>query len=309
MKIEKLTREQEGLLTVYRDKWMAIGLSTEPANRKEAERGIEIAYANKGLKKPKMVWCMSPLSQGLTRYAVMNIKQVPLGKSLGDSVRDSVWDSVWDSVRASVYGQHEAGALGFYDYFNNVLKLEKQTIPLEGLWIQAQNAGWFLPHENICWISERHNICNLKNGVIHTDGGPAIAYPDGFKIWALNGVRVPQYLAETPEGQLDIEFFKKEENSDIKAEFIRKYGVERMQSLGKKICDAKNHSNEWFRKSEYELINMGAIFGIDYAPHLRMRNLTTGIWHFEAVSPDCKTIEDALKFRARGKTINLKGVA
>ena len=210
---------------------------------------------------------------------------------------------------ASGYGQHDAGWLGFYDYFNNVLKLEKQTEDLKGLWIIAQNAGWFLPYENICWISERHNICNIKNGKIHCDGGPAVAYPDGFKIWALNGVRVPQYLAETNDGNLDIDFFKKESNADVKAEFIRKFGIDRMQSLGKKICDARGHSNEWFRASEYELIDMGDVFQVAYAPHLRMKNLTTGTWHFEAVSPECRSIEQALQFRAKKTTVNLKGVA
>ena len=31
----------------------------------------------------------------------------------------------------------------------------------------------------------------------------------------------------------EIQFFKKEKNADVKAEFIRKYGVDRMVSLGK----------------------------------------------------------------------------
>src|SRR3990167_6064314 len=150
-KIEELTQEQKELLSVYRDKWLAIGLSTDPANRAEAERGVWLAYELARLEKPKVVWCLSPLSAGLTRYALLKIDKLEPA-SVRDSVRDSVGDSVGASVRASVgdsvgdsaYGQHDASWLGFYDYFSNVLRLEKQTEKLKGLWIISQNAGWFL---------------------------------------------------------------------------------------------------------------------------------------------------------------------
>jgi len=209
---------------------------------------------------------------------------------------------------ASVYGQHDAYWLGFYDYFKNVLKLEKQTEKLNGLWILSKNAGWIIPHENICWISERHNVCKLKNGVIHCDGGPAIQYPDGFSIWGLNGVRVPQYLAETPEGKLDIDFFHKEKNADVRTEFVRKYGIERMAKLGKVVETSEKYSNDLYRQSEYELIDMGNILDKNYRPYLKMRNLTTNIYHIEGVSPECRTIEQALQFRTKNRLTNLKGV-
>ena len=43
-KIERLTSEQEALIPVIRDEWLAHGLSTEPADREEAARGIRDAY-------------------------------------------------------------------------------------------------------------------------------------------------------------------------------------------------------------------------------------------------------------------------
>src|SRR3990167_4596459 len=100
-KIEELTQEQKELLSVYRDKWLAIGLSTDPANRAEAERGVWLAYELARLEKPKVVWCLSPLSAGLTRYALLKIDKLEPA-SVRDSVRDSVGDSVRASVRASV---------------------------------------------------------------------------------------------------------------------------------------------------------------------------------------------------------------
>ena len=48
-KIERLTSEQEALIPVIRDEWLAHGLSTEPADREEAARGIRDAYREAGL--------------------------------------------------------------------------------------------------------------------------------------------------------------------------------------------------------------------------------------------------------------------
>ena len=69
----------------------------------------------------------------------------------------------------------------------------------------------------------------------------ALRYSDGYGLYCLNGIRVPEYLAMTPESSLDIDFFNKEKNADIKTEFVRKFGVDRMLSFGKKI-DSSNVS-------------------------------------------------------------------
>ena len=274
-KIEKLTKEQESKLIEYRDKWMAIGLETKPANRELAELGIERAYSVAGLKKPKIVWCLSPLSNGITRYFAFRIIE---NKKVGDSVRDSG------------YGQHDANWLGFYDYFNNELKLENETEKLEGLWMIAKSANWFIPHENICWISERHDICKLKDGKIHSDGNPAIHYPDGFSIWALNGVRVPQIVAETKAEDLDAKLILKEKNAEVRREIVRKIGVERVcQKLGAKILD-KSHDKV------YELLNIDLGDGRS-RPYLKMRNPSIGVYHLEGVPAEIKSVEQALNWR------------
>lgn len=83
MKIEKLTPAQTARFPEFIDKWTQIGLSTEPANRPEAEAGIVAAYKVAGLCAPKIVWCSSPLSQGLTRAIILDHK----GASVGASVR------------------------------------------------------------------------------------------------------------------------------------------------------------------------------------------------------------------------------
>ena len=136
----------------------------------------------------------------------------------------------------------------------------------------------------------------------------AVRYSDGFGVYALNGVSIPEYLAMTNESALDVEFFNKEKNADVKAEFIRKYGIDRMKSLGRKIDTHEKYTDEWYQKSEYELIDMAPIFKkVGYAPFLHMKNQTTGTYHMEGVHPDCKTIKEALKFRC-GKEVKIAGI-
>src|SRR3990167_2872753 len=130
MRIDALTAEQEARFAEYRDRWTEIGLCTEPANRARAERGIALAYRRGGIVPPsRIVWCGSPLSQGITRAVVQG-------------VGDSVWASVRASVGASGYGQHDAGWLSFYRYSHDVLGLTDQTAALGGLWEIAESAGW-----------------------------------------------------------------------------------------------------------------------------------------------------------------------
>lgn len=60
--IEKLTPEQEALIPVYREKWRAIALSTEPINRQKATEAVKTAYAAIGKQEPAIVFVDSPFS-------------------------------------------------------------------------------------------------------------------------------------------------------------------------------------------------------------------------------------------------------
>ncbi len=280
-KIETLTPEQESLLPVYRDKWLKIGLSTESADRPLAEEGIREAYKISGLAEPRIVWCASPLVNGLTRFfyqknlpvrdsvgvsvwdsvwasvwdsvrdsvgasvrdsvwvsvrdsvgdsvwaSVRDSVWVSVRDSVGDSVGASVWDSVWASVWDSVGGQHDAPLLGFYDYFSEVCNLKSETRKLSGLWKIAKSAGWFLPHEHICWVSERHNILRRdERGRLHCENDIALAYPDGWGVWAWHGVRVPQEIILHPE-KITFQDIVSEQNIETAHVKLERLGLEK----------------------------------------------------------------------------------
>lgn len=146
---------------------------------------------------------------------------VSVEDSVGDSVRERVWRSVGVRARDSIwecgYGQHDANWLAFYRFFRDECGLVAETNRLDGLVEIAQSAGWFLPCEHICFVSERHNIVRLgEQGRIHCETGPAIQYPDGWGIYAWHGVRVPAHWIED-RANLDPREVIREENVERRA--------------------------------------------------------------------------------------------
>ena len=213
-RIERLTAAQQARFGEFVERWTAIGLSTASADRPRAEAAIRWMYAHAKLREPRIVWCGSPFSNGLTRAAVQSLGQKPA--SVGDSVGDSVRASVRDSVGASVYGSHDANWLAFYDYFGDACQLTDLVAPLHGLAELARSAGWALPHEGICWVSERHNVLNRDvRGRLHCETGPACAYPDGWSIYAWHGVRVPEAAIVTPADQIVLDSVLTERNAEV----------------------------------------------------------------------------------------------
>lgn len=304
--ITYLTEAQWNKFPEYVQKWTDIGL-TAPADRVAAKDAIRRLYEIAGRKAPHVVWCGSPMSQGLARAiasdgnlsvssvrdivghsveasvwdAVKTSIKVSAWASAEDSVRDGVdygvggaiwddvggaiWDSVgksiresvhydvrddvgenirdkvrykvwtgvgeivWDSIRYSDwtstgenifdsikdivvgkigesvrasaydsgYGQHDAYQVADFDYFRRELGLTSQTDKLAPIAELARSAGWWLPHEHVCWVSERPSVIQLdRHGRLHCRTGPAIQYPDGWSIYAIHGVRVTAWTIE-----------------------------------------------------------------------------------------------------------------
>lgn len=71
-KISKLTQEQIARFSEFVEQWTRIGLCTEPADRRRAERAVRMMYHAAQLQEPaKIVWTTSPFAHVLTEHAVM----------------------------------------------------------------------------------------------------------------------------------------------------------------------------------------------------------------------------------------------
>jgi len=429
VKINLLTQAQIDRMAEFRDKWLKIGLCTEPADRPSAERAIIEMYRQGGLEPPrKIIWCGSPLSQGLTRAIILDNNNrdsvgasgrdsvgasvrdsvwasvrdsvrasvwasvrdsvrasvrdsvrdsvgasgrdsvgasvrasvwasvgASVGASVWDSVRDSVgasvrdsvwasvrdsvrasvrdsvgasgrasvgasvrasvwasvWDSVWasvgasvrasvrdsvrDSVGASVYGQHDAAWLSFYDYFREVCTLTQQAEKLSGLWLLAKSSGWALPHQNICWVSERHHILERDDtGRLHCSSGPAVMYPDGWVIYAVHGVRVPSFVIEKPQS-ITVADVTKEQNTEVRRVMMDVFPLPRfVKESGAETVDLDSTLHNGMRA----LIR--AKVGDDISQWLHVADPSTARTYWLDVPPDVKTCSEANKYLESG---------
>ena len=105
-KLTELSAEQETLLPTIRDRWVAVGLSTEPADRARAEAGVRLAYERAGLVPPRLVvWLGSPLA-GVYGQAFLRSPRVHA--QVTDQVGDQVDDQVDDQVATQVATQVDA---------------------------------------------------------------------------------------------------------------------------------------------------------------------------------------------------------
>ena len=145
---------------------------------------------------------------GNIRNGIGSQIRVRAWEGLWKTLQTSVWENVAmkigeqikacgnDSAQASGYGQHDAYWLAFYAYFREAEGLVAETEPVSGLLELAKSAGWFVPHARICWVCERPSELRLdQEGRLHAAEGPALAYPDGWNLYAKAGTVVPPTTA------------------------------------------------------------------------------------------------------------------
>jgi hypothetical protein len=168
--------------------------------------------------------------------------------SVGDSIRDGVGDSIRASVRTSVeasvgenriavnptrgsllvFGSYRPASwlAHYYSSFLEVCGLKVQVLErLDDLSEQARHCGWWWPFENLVIATEKPVALHLDDGGrLHHATAPAIAYGDGWSVYAWHGTRIPPQYYEQPVMAQQI---LQEENAEVRRALIERYGQER----------------------------------------------------------------------------------
>jgi hypothetical protein len=186
---------------------------------------------------------------GAVDGAVVDVVRDAVGDAVGDAVRDAVRDAVDGTIRLAwssyLGGQFWAGGYGwwgaaFTSYFREVAGLE-----LEGdLWDRGrayeatvESACWWWPHRRFVMVVERPTVIHRElvtptrprgwgSHRLHGEDGPAVAWPDGWGVYAWHGIRVPRQVIEAPE-TLTAAQIKAEPNAEIRRVMLTRFGEDR----------------------------------------------------------------------------------
>ncbi|MER6466329.1 DUF6745 domain-containing protein [Streptomyces sp. NPDC001288] len=118
----------------------------------------------------------------------------------------------------AVLGQHDAPWLAAFPTAGG---------PLGGLAAVCRNAGWWWPFARVAVVSERPVALHRDEaGRLDRGDGPALAFPDGFALYAWRGMPVPAgFLADLPT--LTPERIRAEENAELRRVMLEYYGYDR----------------------------------------------------------------------------------
>ena len=269
-KIESLTPEQEAALVVYRNEWLTIERNCEPADRPTAERAFRAIYAALGKPTPYIWWVPGPATGSLVRATLTSDN---LGANFGANLRANLganlWANLWDNLEANLWanlranlwdnlrdnlswkfwGEHESAWPAFYAwphvYLRPMHNVEQQT--KLNWWLDlSKSVGWWEPYEGVVFACERPLKQSVdERGRLHCDNGPAIVCRDGWMVYAIHNVRVPEYIVERPH-EITAEKIKAERNAEVRRVMVQRFGFDRyVTEIGAKLVSTDSIGKLW----------------------------------------------------------------
>ena len=248
-KIEQLTKEQAERLPKFRDEYLQHGINCAPADRPRAEAAFARAYKAIGKEMVPVIWVDSPITASLCFHALSNLKFTDTASSaLGDEseklLRDSLWDSLRDSkIKAQLtywWGQQDIYWIGFYKFCAD-LGVQYEASAADRLDIMheiSMSCMWWYPRDGVIIACERPLAVNFdERERLHNDAGPAVEFRDGWKLYRVHGVDVPEWLFTNPE-RMSIEAIHQEGNTEVQRVMIERFGWDRYAAeCGAEIID------------------------------------------------------------------------
>lgn len=283
----KLTDKQKEMLQVYKNDGIKIGLDTSPIDPIRLEQAVNLLYKCGGLVPPKTIEVVKGPKELLSR-----------GKE--------VYGDGFDFFSMVGYGQHDISWVMFYKFFakecgDSIERAKEYVEKLAGLEAISRECGWYLAFDEAFIACEKPTEIHLNSeGMLHNPKGPAVVFNDGFTVYSLNGIRIPdKYFQNT----LTARVIMGEPNVDIRRELLRLVGLESfIKELGGTVIDSLTvdsvvtNLGDKTRPVTYELLQLDLGDGI-MGKALKMDNPSIDAMHVEGVPDECMSVKDALAWR------------
>ena len=144
--LEKLSKEQEDLIPIIRDKWLNQFFKLGEIDKPRIEKGVNWLYAMCKLKSPTIFYCKSPIeAQLLGNILTANVRGT-VSANVSANVRDSVSATVSANVSTNVSTTVWA----------NVSDNAKATVR-DNVWANVSDNVWDNVSDNV-WATVRDNV-------------------------------------------------------------------------------------------------------------------------------------------------------
>lgn len=212
-KIKTLTPEQLSRTGIYTEKYLKVGLNCEPLDQRAATDIINRLYTKAGYKVPPIHFVESPSAAVELYQKLDNTKEIP----------------------SFIWGQHDAGSIGFFEFFEKETDVEFDMEELNLLRDTVCTISWACLFDEVAILVNRPKEIHLdEQHRLHNENGPALAYRDGNdSIYSIHGITVPELVIMTPE-LLTTNMIEDEKNAEVRRVMLNRYG------FAKFIIDSKN---------------------------------------------------------------------
>jgi hypothetical protein len=198
----ELTEEQKAKIPLLVEKWTAIGMSTEPTDRKRAEEGVRLAYEQANLAQPKDIfWFESPMAakEELERRGL--------------------------PTDAPIHGQHDADLYGYFEFFEDIPELADDLAKVQGCKMVAESAGWWWAFDEAAFMSDRPIAIHLDDqNRLHNEDGLAMEFADGRGVASVRGVYIRNSQYVTDKSLLNSTVIMAEQNVEVRRIYCELYG-------------------------------------------------------------------------------------
>jgi hypothetical protein len=233
-RIDSLTDEQRARIPEWRDKWIAIGLRTGETDKARFERCVADCYRATNLAPPKkIIYVGSPFALALAApTAALSIETgIPPQDIPDDQLRDYIRKH-WAALFGGQFwvGGWYWGSPAYVSFFTDICELElpeKIRRSAEAYRGSVESACWWWPHSEFVVVSERPQwIDRDEQGRLHSVTRRAIQWPDGWGLYRIHGVAVPEELVTNPGG-ITIASIDAERNAELRRVRLEIFGLQR----------------------------------------------------------------------------------
>ena len=318
--ITRLNSITKALIPAYREKWRTYALSTEPIDHQLAAETIENLYWFLNLSPPELLFVDSP-AEGF--QLVINCNQENMYGKLHWFFNRKLWRKVARQLDSrllnklemelemklaqqlfSQYSLHICNEIGitgnphirpemwagygsWLDFAIELFHCKCDRYIWDSFQSLIMDCSHVYMYKKMAVICDRpYRLTFDEHRRLHASAATAIEFADGFRVYAYDGVRLPEQYGSLPPNKWQPQWLLTEKNAEIKRVLIEGIGYQRIcQELQAVELDS------W---REYTLIRIKNEVDLEPIYLLRMTCPSTGRIHALRVPPDSRSAQSAI---------------